>query len=341
MSDRLSELLATGRPVLADGATHTHIRRIAEQRGIQLPNVFELLNIEQAGLVREHYRRYLQVGTDVLLTHSWGANRYALSDAFGVAARPDQVFDINRAAAHLLCEAIAEVRPAAVAAGSVGPTHWIVASQEESDHLHDHEIPFEDAVSAYEEQISALIAGGVDAIWFETHISPSEAHAAIDGWRRATRSAGRSVPYLISMVFNKNERTQAQYDLHHFAEEFGRGPDGPAAFGINCGFGPDVTLDQVGRNPECWVGRAPLLVKANAGPPMPNGPVYSPQAMTPHQLGRYAQLAVDYGARIIGVCCGSAPEHIAGIRDALADYEPAPPLPVRRIAKELENAERR
>ena len=342
MSDRLSELLATGRPVLADGATHTHIRRAAERHGIPLPPVFELLNIEHPKLVREHYRGYLEVGTDVLLTHSWAANRYALADAHQAPVPAGQVVEINRAAAHLLREEIAQVRPGAVAAGSVGPTGWIVADRDQDGPLHDDvEISYHDAVAAFEEQISALIAGGVDVIWLETHISPTEVRAAIDGWRRALAGAGRPVPYIVSMVFNRSEQTQAQYDLHNFAAEFGRGPDGPAAFGINCGYGPQVTLEQLARNPECWVDRAPLVVKANAGPPLPNGPVYSPQAMTPSQLGRYAQLAVDYGARIIGACCGSTPEHIAGIRDALASYQPKPPRPASLISDELAHADRR
>ncbi|MBB5867853.1 5-methyltetrahydrofolate--homocysteine methyltransferase [Allocatelliglobosispora scoriae] len=338
MSDPLTKMLGSKRTLLADGATGTHIREIAKQEAIELPAAQELLNLERPELVRRHHRAYLQAGSEIVLTNSWAANRYALADEH-VHLSPDEIYQVNRAAALLLKEEIAAAGPA-VCAGSVGPTGWLVASPVEDGHpYHGHEISYADAVSAFADQIRGLVDGGVEVIWIETQIGPHEARAAIEASNLVGAAVGRVLPFVVSMVFNRHERTQEEYDLAHFADEFGRGADRPAAFGINCGHGPEVALELVARNPEFWQGAAPLLLKPNCGSPLHVGGRFQPKGLSPGQMGRYAQLASDYGVSIVGACCGSTPAHIEAMRDALQGYSPGPPLPASRIHADIERAQ--
>lgn len=350
MPDPLTELLAAKRVVLIDGATGTHIKDLAKVDRIDLPVTHELLNLQHPDLVRRHYRGYLRAGSDVVLTNSWAANRYALEEALEDAAEEtgevvqptpdaDEVRAINRAAAALLSEAISASGRTAVRAGSVGPTGWIVEAMDDEGPFHDHELAYGDAVSAFVDQIVGLVDGGVDLIWIETQISPREVQAAIDACKIVGERTNRKLPYVVSMVFNRSERTQAEYDVQHFAKDFGLGADRPVALGLNCGYGPDVVLELIAANRDSWSGTPPLLVKANCGPPRRVGHNFEPSGLTPRQMGRYAQLAADYGARLIGACCGSLPEHVEAMRSALHGYTPSDPPSPTKIKDEIEKGD--
>lgn len=335
MSDQLQSMFANRRIVLADGATGTHILHLAAQHGIALPATQELLNLECPDLVRRHHRAYLRAGSDILLTNSWAANKYALEDA-GICLTCDQIHELNSSAARLLKEEAASAGREVVCAGSVGPTGWVVAAPDDDAPLHAHELAYKEAVSVFLDQMCGLLKGGVDIIWIESQISAHEANAAIAALAAAIDQTQRSCPYAIAMVFNRHERTQAEYDLAHFVEEFGRRDDAPVAFGMNCGYGPEIALELVAKNRAILNGTPPLLLKANCGSPRREGNRFIPSGLSPKQMGRYAQLASDYGVKIVGACCGSLPEHIAAMRSALDAYAPNQPLSASQIHAALQ-----
>ena len=320
----LEEMLKEKRAILADGATGTNIRDLAEREQISLPPAVELLNSENPELVRLHHRAYIEAGCDILLTNSWGANKYALAEC-NVELNSDAIREINRLAAQLLKEEISSVDRDVVCAGSVGPTGKIVADPEDHGPFKHWDLAYNEAVSAFQHQITGLLEGGVDVIWIESQINPHEVRAAVEALRVANKERNSQVPFVVSMVFPLSERTQAGYDLEHYIQDFGHGEAGPLAFGLNCGFGPKVALEVIARNKELWNDVFPILVKANCGCPRFEGKSFVPEGLSPEQMGRYAKLALDLGVKIVGGCCGSLPHHIRAMRETLNSYTLSPP----------------
>ena len=172
------------------------------------------------------------------------------------------------------------------------------------------ELAYEQAVAAFAEQASALVKGGVDLIWIETMADLHEMRAAMAG----VRQVSANIPILTTMTFDSHGRTM-----------MGVTPDkavktlldlGAAAVGGNCGNGPEEIITVI----EKMHAKAPqalLIAKANAGiPELVDGkPVYR---ASPEDMAEYAGKVFAAGARIIGACCGSSPEHIRAIARAIA-----------------------
>jgi methionine synthase I (cobalamin-dependent) len=333
-TDLLATLMQKRRTILTDGATATDIMSVAEKRRIELPAALEMLNFDKADLVREHHRAYIDAGSEIVLTNSWAANQYALQD-FGVNLSRDEIRELNRVAARILREA-ADGSDSVVCAGSVGPTEWVVLDPaDRALNLHRHEIRFDEAVAAYVDQVSGLVAGGVDVVWIETQVSKHEADAAVEACRQVAQQMGQKISFAVTMVFNRNERTHHGYDVEHFADDFGRHCPELTTFGFNCGHGPEVALEIIARHPAFWRNTAPMTVKANCGSPFHIEGRFEAIGLTPAQMGRYAQLACDYGVKIVGACCGSSPTHIRAMRDALDGYTPGKLLSPDRIHAEI------
>jgi 5-methyltetrahydrofolate--homocysteine methyltransferase len=171
-------------------------------------------------------------------------------------------------------------------------------------------LAFEDAVNAFEEQARALVAGGVDVLWIETMSDLEEVRAAVEGCQRAAPS----VPVVTTMTFDTRGRTmmgvkpeQAVEALKAFSV---------VALGANCGNGPDE-LETALEKMHTAGSPVPLIAKANAGlPHMEDGiAVYD---ASPDVMADYALRVRDLGADIIGACCGSTPDHIRAIAQALS-----------------------
>ena len=288
------DLLAADGPIVADGGMGTMLFSMGLARG-ESP---EMWNDERQDDVRSIHRAYIQAGAQIVLTNSFGGNRYRL----GMHDLAERAAELNTAAARLARAEADAAERAVVVGGSMGPTGQMLAPM--------GTLPFDDAVAAFEEQARALAAGGVDVLWIETMSDLEEVRAAVEGCRRAAPD----VPVVTTMTFDTRGRTmmgvkpeQALEALQAF---------GVVALGANCGNGPDELETAVGKMRDAG-SPVPLVAKANAGLPHMEGDVAVYDA-SPDVMAEYAVRVRDQGARIIGACCGSTPDHIRAITQALS-----------------------
>lgn len=294
MKTTLQELLATGQTLIADGAMGTMLFSLGLEQG----SAPELWNVEEPDKVRSVYRGYIEAGSQIILTNTFGGNKHRL-DMHGLG---DRAYEFNKAAAEAIrAEADAAAQPV-VAAGSIGPTGQML----EPYGL----LSMADATAAFEEQARALVEGGVDVLWIETMSDLNEVKAAVDGCERAAPG----FPRVTTMTFDTNGKTMMGVTPEQAVEAMGNFD--VLALGGNCGNGPDE-LEVALKAMRAVQPDAILVAKANAGvPQMVDGvTVYN---ATPEVMGEYALRLRDAGARIVGACCGSSPEHIRAIAEALA-----------------------
>ncbi len=293
MKTTLQALIDSGRPVIADGAMGTMLMSLGLAQG-RPP---ELWNVEQPDNVRRVHRGYIEAGAQIVLTNSFGGNRYRL-DMHGLG---DRAAELNEAAARLARAEADAADHGVVVAGSIGPTGQMLQPL--------GLLSFDDALAAFEEQARALVAGGVDVLWIETMADLEEVRAAVEGCRRAAPG----FPLVATMTFDTNGRTM----MGVTPEQAVRALSGldVVALGGNCGRGPDeleaVIAQMRAANPQ-----AVLIAKANAGLPRLEGgvPVYD---ASPAVMAEHAQKLHAGGAQIVGACCGSTPDHIRAIAEVL------------------------
>ncbi|HEY7749112.1 MAG TPA: betaine--homocysteine S-methyltransferase [Aestuariivirgaceae bacterium] len=290
--------LLNSRPwLLADGATGTNYF----QMGLTSGDAPELWNFDHPDRVRTLHRRFIEAGADIILTNSFGGNRYRLK----LHNFQDRAREVNLAAArNARAEADAAQRPVVVA-GSMGPTGEIFQPV--------GTLATEDGASAFAEQAAALKEGGADVLWIETMSSEEELRAAVEG----ASSAG--LPIVTTMSFDTNGRTMMGITPAAFAELTKSLAAKPAAIGANCGVGASelvaTILGITAARPESIV-----VAKGNCGiPQYVDGHIHYDG--TPELMADYARIVLDAGARIIGGCCGTSPEHLAAMRAALADHQ--------------------
>jgi 5-methyltetrahydrofolate--homocysteine methyltransferase len=279
--------------LVADGATGTMLQRAGLPAGVAP----ERWNLENPDAVRLLYRSYIEAGSDLILTNTFGGTRVRLRRE-GLA---DQAGEINRVAARLAVEAAGD---AALVVGDIGPTGEMMAPLGSLVH--------EDAVSAFAEQAQALADGGVHALLIETMSDLAEMQAAIEGVRQVT-----DLPLLVTMSFDTKGRTmmgvkpeRAAMALQSLRVD---------VIGVNCGRTLTESLDAVVKMRQA-APEALLMAKPNAGLPHAQGQdlVYD---VTPDVMAEYARRFVEEaGVRIFGGCCGSTPEHIEAIARALKTH---------------------
>lgn len=286
MPEGLCERLAQGEILLADGATGT----LLMEAGLPPGTPPELWNVEFPEQILGLYQGYLDAGSEIILTNTFGGSRVKLARA-GYAER---VNEFNRAAAEL---AIRAAGGRALVAGDIGPTGELMAPL--------GKLAYAEAEDAFAEQASALAEGGVDLFWIETMMDLDEASAAIKG---AQRAAG--LPIFCSLSFGPKGRTMMGVWARRAAEVLW--PLGLTAIGANCGEGIDV-IEPVLRQMREVLPDAPLIAKPNAGLPklVEGRALYD---MAPGDFAERMSDLVALGAQIVGACCGSTPDHI----DALA-----------------------
>ena len=295
-SPSFTEALATRPWLLADGATGTNYF----QMGLVSGDAPEMWNFEHPERVRSLHRRFIEAGADIVLTNSFGGNRHRLK----LHNAQDQVREINIAAArNARAEADAAGRPVYVG-GSVGPTGEIMEPVGALTH--------EEAVKAFAEQALALKEGGADVIWIETMSSEEELKAAVEG----CSSAG--LPIVTTMSFDTNGRTMMGITPKAFGAITAALPTRPVAIGANCGVGASELVATVLGISEARPDAA-VVAKGNCGiPQYVDGHIH--YTGTPELMADYARIALDAGARIIGGCCGTSPEHLAAMRASLESY---------------------
>ena len=293
MSDLLSRLLSTRDWLMADGATGTNLFNM----GLSSGDAPEMWNLEHPDRIRTLYRGAVEAGSDLFLTNSFGANaaRLKLHNAQG------QTHTLNRIAASLGREVADAAGRPVVVAGSMGPTGEIFEPMGPMTHAL--------AVEIFHEQAEGLKAGGADVLWVETISAPEEFKAAAE----ACALAG--MPWCGTMSFDTAGRTMMGVTSAAMVAMVDRLANPPLAFGANCGVGAADLLRTVLGFMAQGTER-PVIAKGNAGiPKYHDGHIHYDG--TPALMAEYAVLARDAGARIVGGCCGTMPEHLRAMRAAL------------------------
>jgi 5-methyltetrahydrofolate--homocysteine methyltransferase len=282
--------LLSERPVLiADGATGTNYQNMGIEPGVAP----EEWVVDAPEKVQELHRRFVAAGSDIVLTCSFGGSSLRLADE----ALHGRAVEVNRRAAELAREAVGED---VLVAGSLGPTGHL--TEPLGPLTHDL------AVATYAEQARALAEGGVDLLVLETFFSLDEGLWALEGIKSAS-----DLPLVVSYSFDQGTKTMMGLTPTQVVEAFA--PLGIAAIGANCGKSladTDLIVDEL----LAAADGLPLWVKPNAGVPRMVGDTVIYDA-GPDDLAGHARGYVDRGARIVGGCCGSTPEHIAAIAGAL------------------------
>jgi len=292
--DAIHSLLAENPYILTEGAMGTMLFAAGLTQGYSP----ELWNVEQPEKVAAIHQAYLDAGAQIALTNTFGGNRFRLA----LHNAQDRVAELNRAAVELLQKVVLTASRPILVAGDIGPTGQVL--------LPYGEMSFEEARAAFAEQAAALIDAGVDLIWIETMADLEEVRAAIEG----VRQVSQDLPVMTTMTFDTHGRTmmgvtpeKAVTTLASF---------GATAVGGNCGNGPAEILGVIEKM-HATAPEAVLIAKSNAGVPTLVGgrPVYG---ASPADMAEYAVKVYNAGARIIGACCGSTPDHIKAIAQALA-----------------------
>lgn len=291
--NRFLSLLESSRvPILGDGAMGTMLNA----RGESFKQCFDALNITKPALVGEIHRSYIEAGSQIIQTNTFGANAFKLA----VHGLEDKVEEINRAGVELAQRVIMASFKDVLVAGDVGPLGVRLA-------------PFgrvqpEQARNVFAEQIIALTKAGVDMLILETFSDLHEIREAVAAARQVS-----DLPVVASMTFTRDDRTVLGEDPASVAKSLAECK--ADLIGINCSGGP-AQLWRILRQMLAVAPEARFSVMPNAGwPEQVGGRIMYPA--DPGYFGEYALAFCDAGASLIGGCCGTTPEHIAVMRAAL------------------------
>ncbi|MEJ6746157.1 MAG: betaine--homocysteine S-methyltransferase [Yoonia sp.] len=300
MANSLTKLLETRDWLLADGATGTNLFNL----GLEAGDAPEMWNIDKPENIRTLYKGAVDAGSDLFLTNTFGGNASRLKLHNAV----DQVHELNRVGAAIGRDIADASGRTVIVAGSVGPTGDIMSPMGTLTH--------KIAVEMFHEQAEGLKAGGADVLWVETISAPEEFRAAAEAFALA------DMPWCGTMSFDTAGRTMMGLTSTDMAKMVGKLDHQPIGYGANCGVGASDLLRTILGIAE-HSGDATLISKGNAGiPKYHDGHIHYDG--TPALMGDYAVLARNCGARIIGGCCGTTPEHLVAMRAALENTPKGP-----------------
>src|ERR1700689_777676 len=277
-------------PVLCDGAMGT----LLYAKGVFINRCYDELNISQPDLIRAIHHDYLQAGAEIVETNTFGANSFRLA-RHSIA---DKAAEINRAGARLAREAAKSFD--VWVAGSVGPVGTRIEPLGKTS--------FQEARQAFREQIEALVEGGVDVLMFEPFGYLEELHQAV----LAAKDVGAKLPLVVQVTIDEDGNCLDGSDPETFAprlEDWGAD-----VIGCNCSVGPVAMLEAIERVRA--VTSLPLAAQPNAGIPrsVEGRNIY---LCSPEYMASYARKFVAAGARLVGGCCGTTPDHIRVMKSAL------------------------
>ncbi len=284
--------LNSGDIMVFDGATGTYL----QQCGLEPGGCPELFNIEKSDTVQQMARDYFSAGSDIVLTNSFGGNRFMLKK-YGVA---DQTHQINVAAAQNARAAIPDSNH--FVCGSIGPTGEFIEPLGNVSETQMYDV--------LAEQVCALAEGGVDAIMVETQIAIEETALCIKAAKENT-----SLPVMATVVFDLGPRgyfTMMGVTPEQAAVRLRSA--GADVIGSNCGNGIDRMIEIAQKMRSVDDGL--MVIQSNAGIPKPtkNGMIY-PETPT-YMTERYSKLA-SMPINILGGCCGTGPNHIKALKNML------------------------
>jgi len=282
------QLLAQ-RAVVADGAMGTMLYG----RGVFINRCYDELNLSMAQTVKEIHQEYVRAGAEILETNTYGATAERLA-TFGLA---DRLEAINRAGVRLARQAASE-RPNVFVAGAIGP-------------LGDHQ---GDPGALYRQQIEVLVDEGVDLLMFETFSSLADLKA---GLQAAREVAGPEMILVGQVTVNEDGCLHDGTEMAVFARFLDQSP--ADVVGLNCSVGPKTTLETLERMMKFTA--KPVSAMPNAGAPtkVDGRNIY---LSSPEYLAQYARRMLWAGAKIVGGCCGTTPEHIKAICSEARSLQP-------------------
>lgn len=291
--NRLAQLLEGRDLVLFDGGMGT----LLQDSGLEDGNCGELWNVDNPDAVRDIHEQYAAAGATFLTTNTFGGARPRLA----LQGAADRVEELNLAAARIARE-VAD-RHGILVAGDLGPTGELLEPM--------GTMTSGEARAVFEEQLRALVAGGIDVVLIETMSDLGEVAAAVE----AAHTTAPELPIIASLSFDTNLHSmmgvspgQAVVALSDL---------GVDAVGANCGRGPSemeaIAEALVSARPEGLL----LIAQTNAGLPQLVGDHFEYDA-PPQELAEHAIRLHDAGIDLIGACCGSTPEHVRAMHDALS-----------------------
>jgi homocysteine S-methyltransferase len=292
-TDALRHLIDDGRVHVMDGAMGTELYA----SGVFVNVSYDGLNLETPEIVETVHRNYVNAGAEVIETNTFGANPVKLS-SYGLGDRTEE---INKAAVDL---ARRSAQGRALVVGAIGPLGIRIEPLGPTSR--------EEAQAFYRRQVDGLVEGGVDGFVLETFSDLNEMEQAF----KAVRSRS-SLPVICQVTVGEDGCTSYGTSPEDVAVEVAAW--GASVIGLNCSVGPAVMLDAVERMAE--VTDLPLSAQPNAGLPRAVGDrkIY---LASPDYMAQYARRMIEAGARFVGGCCGTSPEHIRSIRALVGGQRP-------------------
>ncbi len=287
------QTLADSHVYLFDGAMGTMLYA----RGFYINKCYEELNLKEPDAVLQVHREYRKAGAEILETNTYGANRPKLS-AFGLQ---DRLREIN-------------LRGASLARHAAGDNGWVAGAMGPLGIRIEPYGPtgLEEARELFREQAAALLEAGVDLFLLETFASVSEIEQAILAVREIC-----SLPIMAQMTVSTDRQTVFGTGAAAFARRLDQA--GADVIGVNCSVGPDIMLDVV--EEIASVTAKKISCQPNAGLPrqVQGRQMYM---ASPDYMGKYARRLIQKGVKFIGGCCGTTPEHVRTMADAVRPLSP-------------------
>jgi 5-methyltetrahydrofolate--homocysteine methyltransferase len=318
------------RIVILDGAMGTMVQqyRLQEEdyRGTlftthprHLKNNNDILSLTRPDIIKNIHRQYLEAGADIIETNTFNATTISQED-FGLE---QHVPEMNRAAARLAREAVAEVMAIdptrkRYVAGSMGPLNRTLSISRDVNDPGKREVTWQQVKSAYKEQVTALVEGGVDLLLVETTFDVLNLKAALYAIDEHFEELGFRLPVMASgTITDASGRTLTGQTTEAFWISVSHAP--LLSVGLNCALGPKELrpyIEELARISPIYVSCYP-----NAGLPDPLSPTgfpETPESLAP-QLREWAELG---WLNVVGGCCGTTPAHIAAVRNLVKDIPP-------------------
>jgi homocysteine S-methyltransferase len=269
-------------------------------KGVSFERCFDELNLSNPAIVADIQRAYIEAGANVIETNTFGANRYRLAEH----GLDDQVSNINRAGISLARRVVDASFRTVFVAGTVGPLGLRMAPL--------GRLSASEVYRAFHEQTHALAEAGADLLIFDTFSDLFELREAV----LAAREVAADIPVVTHVTFTEDGRTPLGHTPQKVADILAELP--VDVIGINCSIGPAGVLQVLRILRDYLPNDTRLSAQPNAGWPERVGERIMYPA-TPEYFGEYALAFVEAGARLVGGCCGTTPNHIAHMRASLDD----------------------
>jgi 5-methyltetrahydrofolate--homocysteine methyltransferase len=289
------ERLNSGEILVADGATGSNLQKMGLKAG-QAP---EDLIIDNPEILMELEGMFVKAGSDIILTCTFGGTRMRMKDS----KYQDRTPEVNKRAVELARKAAtASGRTDVLVAGSMGPVGGLIKPY--------GPLEADEVKATFIEQAKALVEGGADLLVIETMFSFEETTAAFEGAKSVT-----DLPIVVSFSYDRGTRSMMGVKPKDVMKRYTE--MGATVIGANCGTTLE-NMETIIKEYAATVPNFPMWAKPNAG--IPRMDIQTEQAiydMGPEDMASFAKKYVALGAKIVGGCCGSTPEHIAAIAKAV------------------------